>query len=95
MGPTRDARPLSRVDGTGTETSDVDGPHEALFEQAMARIATLTEVWGAIRDGLVAPARVPSSDGGVTELVLAAAPATVDALTARSEAPRWRRSLAG
>jgi hypothetical protein len=92
MGPTRNGLPLPRVDGSGTDIGDVQG-HEALFEQAMGRIATLTEVWNELRDGLVAPAPVPVPDGGATVLVAAPATAATDVLTARSEAPRWRRSL--
>jgi hypothetical protein len=92
MGPTPDVvLPLPRAEGDGGEP----GPHEVLFEQAMARIATLTEAWNEIRDrlGAPAPAPAPAPESGTTELVLVPGTGPDDVLAARSEAPRWRRSL--
>jgi hypothetical protein len=80
----------------GAPAPDEDGgSHELMFEAAMARIATLTAAWTESRDGLVNAATAPAPATAPTVAIPVPEPRTEDALLlARTEAPRWRRSLA-
>jgi len=81
-------------DGAPAPDTDGDGPHELMFEQAMARIATLAAAWTESRDGLVNAGAATAPAAATTVIIPLQDAGTADALTARSEAPRWRRSLA-
>jgi hypothetical protein len=79
-------------------------PHELIYEQAMRRIATLSEAWRDAVEGVVGPApatlpAVPAARSGTLPAVITPiglgmdADTEAQAVAARVEAPRWRRSL--
>jgi hypothetical protein len=87
-------RQLVQDGAPAPDTDGGSGPHELMFEQAMARIATLAAAWTESRDGLVNAGAATAPAAATTVVLPLQDSGTADALSARSEAPRWRRSLA-